>query len=77
MSQRELLQRALEALIVYGDRDATGLIQQIEYELEKPEPLECGTLEISMNIPFNTWDFSRLKEGGKYKLLAVRIEDDD
>jgi hypothetical protein len=37
MSQRELLQRSLEALEVDGNRDFIGLRQQIKYELEKPD----------------------------------------
>ncbi len=49
----------------------------IRAELEKPEPVECGTLEIRMGIPFNTWDFSKLKQGSKYKLFAVEESNND
>jgi len=71
---RELMQRALEA--VEKTYFPSRLADELRAELAKPAPIECGTLEIRLNIPFNTWDFSKLEEGGNYRLFAVRCDDE-
>jgi hypothetical protein len=75
MSQRELLQRSLEALEVDGNRDFIGLRQQIKYELEKPEPIEVGHSHMLDGYCVHVW--RQAVPDGNYKLIAVRIDDDD
>jgi len=76
MSQRELLHRALEAL-EYGFEGELyrNLVRDILAELEKPEPVTCGYVGVTngalLGFRFN------LSENGNYKLLAVRIDDDN
>jgi hypothetical protein len=74
---RELLQRALDALeecrlADYGDLTLTD---EIRAELQKPEPVERGWIDTRHSILYNGWVTDNLGTG-KYKLLAVRIDDD-
>jgi hypothetical protein len=68
----------MEALIAcdylnYGG-DIDDLIEDIRAELEKPEPMTCGYVGVTngalLGFRFN------LSENGNYKLLAVRIDDE-
>lgn len=73
MSQRELLQRAfngLEALDNELDVARKFLLAEIRHELKSPEPVECGVFEVKLGM------MMPLLPDGRYKLLAVRIEDE-
>jgi hypothetical protein len=74
---RELLQRALGALLYARDDGADvgdELIADIRAELEKPEPVECGWVDVRPEVFLNGWiPFS--VEDGKYRLLAEKIDE--
>jgi hypothetical protein len=75
--ERELLQRALDALeecrlADYGDLTLTD---EIRAELAKPNPVECGWVAIVNGVLTNCWNNPDLPEG-THKLLAVRIDDE-
>jgi hypothetical protein len=77
MSKRELLQRALEAL-EYGFEGELyrNLVRDILAELDKPEPVEYRTITLENGCLTKLTQAIDLHHG-TYKLLAVRIDDDD
>lgn len=76
--ERELLQLALEALAYHRDAGDCGceeLIVEINTELAKPEPVDCGWVSIVNGVLTNCWNNPDLPEG-THKILAVRIDDE-
>jgi hypothetical protein len=71
--ERELLQRALEA--VEKTYFPSRLADELKAELQKPEPVECGWVAIVNGVLTNCWNNPELSEG-THKLLAVRIDDE-
>jgi hypothetical protein len=74
---RKLLLRALDVLEEMRLTDCPDweLGDDIRAELEKPEPVECGWIDVRPEVFLNGWiPFS--VEDGKYRLLAEKIQDD-
>ncbi len=75
---RELLHRALDALEMHRQSfypEGPELIAEIKAELKKPEPVECGQVEVIHGYPFGLRNKIQILSDGKYKLLAVRVDD--
>ena len=75
--ERELLQRALDELEILEYRARLGngeLIADIRAELQKPEPVECGVLQIQDSLWFNR--SGCYLPDGKYVMVVQRIEDE-
>jgi hypothetical protein len=73
--ERELLQWALEALAYHRDAGDCGceeLIAEINAELQRPEPVECGYITVRKGLQDREIDDM---DDGKYRLLAEKIED--
>jgi hypothetical protein len=73
---RELLQRARDALnasFIRGYEEEQTYLA-ICAELEKPEPVECGRVEVIKGYPFGLRAI-RIFPDGKYRLLAEKIDD--
>jgi hypothetical protein len=75
--ERELLQRALAVLgqVRLTDHFDFDLEDDIRAELQKPEPCPVGWIEKQNGVFLSGWDLNDI-ENGKYKLYAVRIDDD-
>ena len=72
---RKLLIRALDVIEDHMvDTGDWALADDIRAELAKPEPVECGWIELKNGILCNRWETDGL-ESGKYRLLAERIDD--
>jgi hypothetical protein len=78
--ERELLAGALGVLerwnidVELRDFDVK-LIADIRAELEKPEPVECGQVEVIHGYPFGLRNKIQILSNGRYKLLAEKIDD--
>jgi hypothetical protein len=75
MSQRELLRQCLKALEEQDYPWHEELIKGIRAELEKPEPIEVGHSHMLDGYCVHVW--RQAVPDGNYKLIAVRIDDDD
>ena len=78
--ERELLQRAYDELEKQDDNGwpvSRKLMAELEDELAKPEPVDGGEFEISIRrVVVGLFDAAKKLPAGKYRLLAVRIDDD-
>jgi hypothetical protein len=75
--ERELLQRALDALEMPSTsvyREGSELIADIRAELAKPEPVMYQRIEVENGRQVFTWNHAVLPDG-KYKLYAERINE--
>ena len=75
------LQNFLNSAFPYEWDDAVrqfiqDLIERLDAESEKPEPVECGELEVLHGYPFGLLDAGKKLPPGKYLLLAVRIDNE-
>jgi hypothetical protein len=48
------------------------LIDRLEVEADKPEPIECGSLDVRPDVFLNSWKLDGI-ESGKYRLFAEKI----
>jgi hypothetical protein len=75
---REFLCRALAVLgqVRPTDHFNFDLEDDIRAELAKPEPVECGEVEVIQGYPFGLLrNMLQILPDGKYRLLAERIDD--
>ena len=76
--ERELLEKAVDELEILEYRARLGngeLIADIRAELQKPEPVECGWLDVRSDVFLNGWKLDDITDG-KYRLLAEEINDE-